>query len=329
MISKDKLSYYQYLVTHLRRDYKKGGAPHKPVLLLSIIEAYQKKQIQDNRIYITPELVGLFKDNWNAFVQTEHDLKFALPFYHLRSEPFWKLIPKPGCEMLLEIAGSMRSFSNLNMAVAYAEIDIELFELFHDNIAAELLRRCIVETYFPQFTDVIAKEGSLEIRENQILEESPEQYKQTIKSLQASLDRDAYQEEIFLRGGAFKRQIPKIYNDSCCISGLRIDLAANVSMIDACHIVPFSESYDDTITNGIALCPNLHRAFDRGLIAIDDNFKVLVRPDFVENTKSSYTIRQFNGVTINLPAESKNHPRLENLYLHRRKFGFEKTKVML
>lgn len=30
----------------------------------------------------------------------------------------------------------------------------------------------------------------------------------------------------------------------------------NVSMVDACHIVPFSEGYDDTLTNGIALCPN-------------------------------------------------------------------------
>ncbi|WP_201288840.1 HNH endonuclease signature motif containing protein [Polaribacter septentrionalilitoris] len=40
-------------------------------------------------------------------------------------------------------------------------------------------------------------------------------------------------------------------------------------MIDACHIVPFSISNDDTIPIGISLSPNLYRAFDRGLITIN------------------------------------------------------------
>lgn len=47
--------------------------------------------------------------------------------------------------------------------------------------------------------------------------------------------------------------------------------------------------YNDTITNGIALCPNLHRAFDRGLIAIDDNFKVLVSQSFRED-ETNYSV---------------------------------------
>jgi putative restriction endonuclease len=55
-----------------------------------------------------------------------------------------------------------------------------------------------------------------------------------------------------------------------------VDATINVTMVDACHIVPFSISYDDTITNGLALCPNLHRAFDRGLIAISDDYRVVV-----------------------------------------------------
>jgi len=75
-----------------------------------------------------------------------------------------------------------------------------------------------------------------------------------------------FKEEVFIRSGIFKREIPKLYNNTCAISQLRIDATANISMVDACHIVPFSEAYDDTLTNGIALCPNLHRAFDRGLI---------------------------------------------------------------
>jgi len=88
--------------------------------------------------------------------------------------------------------------------------------------------------------------------------------------------------------------LPKIYNIKCCIFGLRVDATINVTMVDACHIVPFSISYDDTITNGLALCPNLHRAFDRGLIAISDDYRVVVSDAFVED-ESSYSIRQFAG----------------------------------
>ena len=93
-------------------------------------------------------------------------------------------------------------------------------------------------------------------------------------------------------------------------------------MIDACHIVPFSESYDDTISNGIALCPNLHRAFDRGLISIDENYRVLVNPVFSESGISSHSIMQFKGQQIKLPDKQRYFPAQENLVFHRKKFGF-------
>ena len=64
------LSSYIHAFTNLRRDYKKGGAPHKPVLLLSIIQLFESKQIDSERIFITPELVGTFKSTWNALVTT-------------------------------------------------------------------------------------------------------------------------------------------------------------------------------------------------------------------------------------------------------------------
>ncbi len=71
-------------------------------------------------------------------------------------------------------------------------------------------------------------------------------------------------------------------------------------MVDACHIIPLGESYYDTITNGIALFPNLHRAFDRGLIAIDNNYKVVVSKTFKEEV-TNYSIRIFEGQEIMLP----------------------------
>lgn len=84
---------------------------------------------------------------------------------------------------------------------------------------------------------------------------------------------------------------------------MKVESINSISMIDACHIVPFSESYNDTITNGIPLCPNLHRAFDRGLIGIDDNYRVLISRSWKES-QSPYLIKQFEGKQILLPENS-------------------------
>lgn len=312
-------SFYVHAFKNLRRDYKKGGAPHKPILLLSIIQLFEKNLITSSKIYITPELVGYFKSTWNALVTTSHDLRFALPFYHLSSEPFWKLIPNNGCEKWIEAKSSMRSFSNLNTAVAYAEIDNELFELLKQKDSREILKITLLEKYFPESkSNFGGNDGGkyLNNLSNEIMEEEAEEYRKRIHELKKELDEENYQEEIYLRDGVFKREIPRIYNYTCCISGMRIDATVNVSMIDACHIIPFSESYNDTITNGIALCPNLHRAFDRGLISIDNNYKVMVSKKIIE-TNSKYSLKQFKGKKILLPKEIKFYPELANIEWHR------------
>ncbi len=109
------------------------------------------------------------------------------------------------------------------------------------------------------------------------------------------------------------------------LSGLRVDATINVTMVDACHIVPFSISYDDTITNGLALCPNLHRAFDRGLIAISDDYRVIVSDAFVED-ESRYSIRQFAGKEILLPVRREWWPERGKVEWHRRQIQSSKFK---
>jgi putative restriction endonuclease len=46
--------------------------------------------------------------------------------------------------------------------------------------------------------------------------------------LKNQVDENAFQEEVFIRGGLFKREIPKIYNNTCAITGLRIDAITNI-----------------------------------------------------------------------------------------------------
>lgn len=315
---KDELKKYLIKFDKLNRGVTRyGKAPHKPVLLLSVLQAFNSKFITENRIYITPELVRLFNNNWTALVTTKHVCKFALPFYHLKGEKFWHLTAKQGFEKLLILIKEISSFGQLNTAIEYASLDETLFLLMKDKSNNQILQQFLLEKYFPETKNNITPSGGgqdnlFDDIQGKILNEDGEEYKAEMRKL----INEEKEEEIYIRSNVFKKAIPLIYKNTCCISGMKIDATVNISMIDACHIVPFSESYNDPISNGIALCPNLHRAFDRGLISIDNDYKVIVSDNFHEDA-TNYSIRSFKGKRIILPSQQKHYPLPNNLQWHR------------
>ncbi len=310
------ISKYLLAFKKLKRAHQYGGAPHKPILLLSILEGVSRGEITTNNIFVTPELILCFKEYWLKLVNTPHQLNFALPFYHLRTEPFWKLVCKPGFEISLTTSHSIKSLSSLNDSLLSAEIDNELFDLMKDPVSNKVLKLLLFENYFPNAKNINVDYSLFKKIEQQILNEDQIKYKATIEELNNSLSKEEVEEELFVRGSLFKREIPRIYNFTCAISRMRVISISNAQMVDACHIVPFSISRDDTIRNGISLSPNLHRAFDRGLISISSEFKVLISSQVKEDI-SPFSLSQFEGLKIVLPDNHTYFPNQENLEWHR------------
>lgn len=295
---------------------KHGKAPHKPILLLSIIELIDQGDITENKIYITPELVASFKKIWGALVTSNiWQPRFYLPFYHLNGDKFWHLHVLPGAEIALTTSHSVKSLAALRATVEYASFDDELFSyLINENTRAQLKGR-LLKVYFPDVhyeVDSIIGQVKQYIQqlELQMLEEKAAT---NVKPYEIEED----EEEQAVRNGLFKRKIPEYYHFTCCISGLRVDSTKAVSMVDACHIIPWSKTQDDSVKNGFTLCPNLHRAFDRGLIGVDDGYKVIVSDDFLE-TESDYSIRKFSGKGLILPKSKSLWPGQDNFREHRK-----------
>lgn len=328
MIEKN-LGYFLSRFEKLRRDEKMGGAPHKPVLLLSLIDQFETAELTDNRVFITPELIASFKSNWSKLVESEHSMSFAMPFFHMRSEPFWKLVPNEGCEIWVESKSAMRRISNLQTAIRFAEIDESLARVLEKKEGRDALRHMLLLRYFPQKSDQFQNGNGgrriVDAIEKEIESESPTDYQNRLKSLSESSSQEEFEEEIAIRGGVFKRKIPKIYDYTCCVSGFGISTNFSlVNLIEACHVRPISQSFDDTLSNGIALCPTLHKAFDAGIFTISDEFEILVSKKIRENA-SPQNIRQFDGLKIKLPVEENHWPNRENLEWHREKV-FEKGR---
>lgn len=319
-MTEESIAQYLHYFKKLNRGYSKGlgRAPHKPILLLSVIQLVKNGSITSNKIFITADLILAFKRNWKQLVDTNHIPNFALPFFHLKSEPFWHLVSKGGKKLTLTKSKSIKSFKYLKENIAYAEIDRELYILLQNPISQSSLEQFFLDHYFKSTKANYAdnkktyEESSIE---NSILNEPREAYQQQIKNLKENLEDDQFEEEIFVRGGLFKRTIPKIYDYTCCISGLKIESTSNVQMVDACHIYPFSLSNDDTVPNGIALSPTLHRAFDRGLLTINSEFLVRISPT-VEDEDSEFSLSQFDGRQIILPEKEVWYPSQESLSWH-------------
>jgi putative restriction endonuclease len=293
-----------------------GKAPHKPVLLISIVELIEKGIITNNRVYVDTDLVGEFQENWRLLVDTMHTPDFTQPFYYLQSEKmeerrFWFLQPKPGCQ----INAYIRSVNTLADVLDHGYFADDIFLLLTDPSSRNWVKSVLLDTYFPQTKAAFIKskqtgQGYINDLENYLLNEPEAQYK-TIKI--------ETEEDVFVRGGLFKKLVPKVYNSTCCITGMRLESSFGHTFIDACHIVPFSVSHDDKVNNGIALCPNLHRAFDRGLISIDNDYRVLVSAHMIENSDHPYSLKQLSGVEIRLPLGKRYYPEQENLEWHRAK----------
>ena len=240
------------LPDYLRLNRANGRAPHKPVLLLAVLKAIDEGLITENRITPSAELINLFNGYWAALVKdSPYQRRFFLPFYHLKNEPsgLWKLHTLPGFEHGLTRSNSIKSLSALIAFDAYAELRADVFDRWQDRAHRAADQLILVAKYFTGQAVPNALPDHLREIERQIEHDTPEAY--VARQLQHLQEEE--EEEQLLRGAAFKRKIPELYGYRCAITGLHIRHNKRASLIDACHIVPWADSYDDTITNGIAL----------------------------------------------------------------------------
>lgn len=310
------LNKYLHKLAHLTRGGSVyGKAPHKPVLLISVINLIEQGVITANRIYVDADLVAMFQENWRLLVNTRHQPDFTQPFYYLQNEkiegePLWFLQTKPGCQ----INAHIKSVVRLAQVLEYAYLSTELYLMLVNPATRHLIKTVLVDTYFPttkmQYIQSKNKgSGYIHEMEAYLLNEPEAQYKTV---------RIETEEDVFVRGGVFKKLVPKVYDSTCSFTGMRLESTFGYNFIDACHIVPFSVSQNDKVNNGIALCPNLHRAFDRGLITIDNSYRLVVSDHIAEVEDHPYSLKNLAGRKIRLPFSSRHYPALENLDWHRR-----------
>ena len=141
------MNYYIVCFSSLKTMKKSGKpAPHKALLLLSVIDLVERGVINDCRIPLSDELIRLFKRNTSTLLGESKLFQPVTnyPYYHMKSEPFWKLVANHNCQI---DKISNYSVPNLRTNIAYARIEQELFDLLKNPNVRAKLRVTLITKY--------------------------------------------------------------------------------------------------------------------------------------------------------------------------------------
>jgi putative restriction endonuclease len=308
------LAYYCNKFSSLKvsRTRANGIAPHKPILLLSVIELIEQGEIRHNQIPLSPELIAAFLKLWQVLGSANHNADIGLPFFHLRSDGFWYFKAKPGFEALLSSGAKVRTISTIRQAIDYAYFDEELFALLLQPESRNVLVNALLNTWFADKGEQVNQI----LRINAFAEFQQELQATGGKVYQPNAEELKDETKEIVRDAAFRRVVVNVYGQRCAFCGLRIISAQGQNIVDGAHVMPFSKFYDDRIDNGLSLCKTHHWAFDRGWFSVNDDYTLLVA-DLQEESPNARPMRDFAGDRILLPSHTQYYPRLEALRWHR------------
>lgn len=109
----------------------------------------------------------------------------------------------------------------------------------------------------------------------------------------------------------FRAIVLSAYENKCAISG-QVIFAGKHLNLEAAHIRPQSHAGLNLPSNGIALCRDLHWAFDKGAFTLDDTGRIDVHPDARRDTLAS-----IHGKRPFTPSDAFYAPRQSFAQYHR------------
>jgi putative restriction endonuclease len=283
-------------------------APHKPLLLLAVMDHIDEGLITENFIRPSLDLVDTFNTYITLVLPVGWKTSMAHPFPRLQSEGFWQRITNPGYNQ--DKGYNVTSIAKLQEIYAGARLDEELF-LFMLNPESRLkLRTVLIDTYF-------AKEIRPLLLEQSKVNVEAYQYSQQLLSELKDVQDWETPEKLKVRDQGFRKTIVQLYGHRCAMCGIRMITPDGHTIVEAAHIKPWALSRDDLPTNGLALCRLCHWSFDEGLMSVGKDYEVLVSRQAKKDPNIPGPIMTFADRPIFRPSEQLYWPSQNNIAWHR------------
>ena len=116
----------------------------------------------------------------------------------------------------------------------------------------------------------------------------------------------------YARESSFRKQVMKAYGSRCAVT------RAQLNLVDAAHIIPVRAlGSSDDVSNGIALSPTIHRAYDNCLIYLDENYYMRLNEKKADDLRRQrlhdglVQMHSFLDSRIHLPTDEDQWPNRE------------------
>lgn len=124
-----------------------------------------------------------------------------------------------------------------------------------------------------------------------------------------------------VRSAMFRTKVISAYEKKCAVTGMSFINGGGRAEVDAAHIRAVKYDGTDSIRNGLALSKTVHWMFDRGLIAISDNYDIMISRKVNDRDELGRLINQDRRLW--LPKSEANWPHKQNLAWHRDHHEFQ------
>jgi putative restriction endonuclease len=280
-------------LSHLNIDRAKGAAPHKPILLLCLLEIAAEGGLTQEIMSVTGDLAFRFASYWSVVVHRRSNRpEIKLPLFHMKSAGFW---------LPLDAEHKVMKYRDLP---AYIQFEPQFFIALNDQTFREQARAILIQSYFEPHEQATlwALTGATQ---------PPADSFAPLPTDKEAVERG--------REGRFRIGVVTAYNYTCALTGYRLVTLTSGTIVDVCHIHQFAHSRNNDPTNGIALCKNAHWLFDNGLWTLSDDYTILTADrHFSEAGESALLLGRMKGTRITLPSNAAYWPGQQHLEWHRK-----------
>jgi putative restriction endonuclease len=279
----------------LRVDRSTGDpAPHKPLLILALLDLAEEGRLPHGVLALTPELAFRFATYWTIVTERRPQRPdIRLPFHHLSTDGFWSALDR---------TGAPSAHRNLTQMV---DIVSGFIDFANDPASRDRARRLLIAQYFtPHERISLYTMVGLEVPDTE--------------QIQRDITLGAAVDEVRGRVARFRIHVTSTYQFTCALTARRLFTIDATSLVQAAHVHAFSAGGSNDVDNGLALSQDSHWSFDEGLWTLTDDYRVMVAIDqYSEEVPEGKLLQQYHGQPIKLPTDRRHWPNVLNIRWHR------------
>lgn len=292
MITKDKI-----LEQFSKLNVNKSGerrAPHKPLLLLvaisHLLQGQKKLSFEEVEESLRPLL-----NSYAPPVKSRHQPE--LPYWHLQNDNLWVVSESANLDRQ---SGGFPRIAELRRTTGQLPDKVASTLLADQGLLARVVR-FLLEEHFEEslHEDILASVGLPVYDASTVAEDIAPYGKQR------------------RRDPNFRDKVLRAYEHRCAITGFRAALRGSYFGCEAAHVKWFAYDGPDSLENGIAMEPTLHKLFDAGAWSLTDDRRVLVSAEFTGSDEAVSRLRDLHGKPIRKPLPGSPQVSLEYIHWHR------------